>query len=55
MVQDAPPPEVLQSFLDFAAGAVLVAHNAQFDVDFLKAKCQQFFERKNSTGLSWIP
>lgn len=47
MVRDAPEPaDVLRSFLDFCGGSVLVAHNARFDVDFLKAKCQQFFNQK---------
>lgn len=37
MVIEAPPIEqVLPSFLEFAAGAVLVAHNAGFDVGFLR-------------------
>src|SRR5919112_4055090 len=37
MVADAPPIEsALPAFLEFAAGAVLVAHNAPFDVGFLK-------------------
>ncbi len=38
MVLDAPRIEaVLPGFLEFAAGAVLVAHNARFDTGFLKA------------------
>lgn len=38
MVIDAPPiTQVLPSFLEFAHGAVLVAHNARFDIGFLKA------------------
>jgi DNA polymerase-3 subunit epsilon len=37
MVADAPPIQsALPAFLEFAAGSVLVAHNARFDVGFLK-------------------
>ena len=40
MVAKAPRiSSVLPSFLEFAAGAVLVAHNAPFDIGFLKAAC----------------
>ncbi|GAA4366749.1 DEDD exonuclease domain-containing protein [Nocardioides caricicola] len=42
MVADAPPIEsALPSFLEFAAGCVLVAHNAPFDVGFLKYFAEQ--------------
>lgn len=38
MLVDAPPIEqVLPTFLEFARGAVWVAHNAGFDIGFLKA------------------
>jgi DNA polymerase III subunit epsilon len=40
MVGTAPRIEAaLPAFLEFARGAVLVAHNARFDVSFLKAAC----------------
>jgi DNA polymerase-3 subunit epsilon len=40
MLTPAPPiEEVLPSFLEFIRGAVLVAHNAPYDVGFLKAAC----------------
>ena len=42
MVRDAPPiSAVLPMFLEFARGAVLVAHNAGFDIGFLRAAAQQ--------------
>ena len=47
MVYDAPTiATVLPSFLEFIRGAVLVAHNARFDIGFLKAACAR-------TGLPW--
>ncbi|WP_114561304.1 DEDD exonuclease domain-containing protein, partial [Desertihabitans aurantiacus] len=42
MVATAPPlAAVLPSFLQFAAGATWVAHNASFDVGFLRRACEQ--------------
>jgi DNA polymerase-3 subunit epsilon len=42
MVCDAPRIEsVLPAFLEFARGAVLVAHNAGFDIGFLKAAAKR--------------
>lgn len=43
MVADSPTlGQVLPGFLEFARGCVLVAHNARFDVGFLKRACEQF-------------
>ncbi|OYN89641.1 DEDD exonuclease domain-containing protein [Parenemella sanctibonifatiensis] len=40
MVMQAPPlATVLPSWLEFSRGATLVAHNARFDVGFLKRAC----------------
>ena len=42
MVSDAPTIDsVLPMFLEFARGAVLVAHNAGFDIGFLRAAAQR--------------
>jgi DNA polymerase-3 subunit epsilon len=47
MVAPAPPVgAALAAFLEFAAGCVLVAHNAPFDLSFLQAACA-------TTGLVW--
>lgn len=42
MVDDAPSiRSVLPSFLEFSIGAVLVAHNAPFDIGFLRSACEK--------------
>ncbi len=47
MVYNAPTiATVLPSFLEFIRGSVLVAHNARFDIGFLKAGCARL-------GLPW--
>jgi DNA polymerase III subunit epsilon len=47
MVASAPPLETaLPAFLEFSRGAVLVAHNAPFDLGFLRAGCERL-------GLAW--
>jgi DNA polymerase-3 subunit epsilon len=49
MVCGAPSvATVVPSFLEFARGAVLVAHNAPFDVGFLKTACQRL-------AIAWPP
>lgn len=47
MVIEQPPIQaVLPSFLEFAHGSVLVAHNAPFDIGFLKHFCREI-------GIDW--
>lgn len=47
MVYDAPTiATVMPAFLEFIRGSVLVAHNARFDIGFLKAACGRL-------GLPW--
>ena len=47
MVRDAPTiSAVLPMFLEFARGAVLVAHNAGFDIGFLRAAAER-------CGIAW--
>jgi DNA polymerase-3 subunit alpha (Gram-positive type) len=42
MVKDAPPiEEQLEAFKEFCAGCVVVAHNAEFDVGFMKEKAKR--------------
>ena len=42
MLAGAPPlPPVLASFLEFRAGGVLVAHNAPYDLGFLRTACAE--------------
>ncbi len=47
MVKDAPfPAEVLGRFKEFAAGAILAAHNARFDLGFLREKFKVYLDEE---------
>lgn len=60
MVADAQTiEEVLPRFMEFVEGSVLVAHNANFDVSFISAKCDNLgishdFTYVDTMGLSRI-
>lgn len=42
MLKDAPSPkEALSAFLDFVRGRPLAAHNAEFDIGFIRAGCAE--------------
>lgn len=47
MVEDTPSPsEALEQFLDFAGDAILIAHNAHFDLGFLQRAASR-------AGITW--
>ena len=49
MLKDAPPlKEALEGFLRFVNGRPLSAHNAEFDIGFIREGCRQ-------TGLAFDP
>ncbi len=42
MLAGAPKlPDALRAFLDFAGGRILAAHNAEFDISFIRAGCEK--------------
>ncbi|MBR6381893.1 MAG: PolC-type DNA polymerase III [Lachnospiraceae bacterium] len=47
--------EVLPRFLSFCEGCALVAHNAEFDVNFIKEKCREQGYPKEFTYLDTMP
>ena len=50
MLEDKPPlSEKIRNFLDFLGDTVIVAHNAQFDIDFLNSECaKNYLKRTNN-------
>jgi len=55
MVKDAPSiEEILPKFLEFASNSVLVAHNANFDVSFIKSKAKKFNLNVNNAVLDTL-
>lgn len=56
MVKDAPKiEEVLPKFIDFIEDSILVAHNANFDVSFIKKNCKDLGIHFNNPILDTIP
>ena len=56
MVSDAPSEEeAVKSFFDFCGDAVLVAHNAPFDVSFIKAVCSRHGMKYGYTHMDTVP
>lgn len=56
MVKDAPlEAEAVKSFLEFCAGAPLIAHNASFDTGFIKAVCRRHGMEFESTFIDSVP
>ena len=55
MVCDAPDiSEVLPKFMDFCEGCALVAHNAKFDISFIKENCKRLGIEFDKTWLDTI-
>lgn len=47
LVKDFPPAkEVLEKFLDFIDGSILIAHNADFDMAFLRHHAKQLLNKE---------
>lgn len=56
MVADAPSEaEALKLFLDFCKGRILIAHNAPFDMSFLRAATARAGLPDNYTALDTVP
>lgn len=57
MVKDAPSQEkAVRAFLDFCGeNTILVAHNAQFDISFIRAACERYDIPYNHTFIDTVP
>lgn len=57
MVKDAPSQEeAVRAFLDFCGeNTILVAHNAQFDISFIRAACERYEIPYNHTFIDTVP
>ena len=47
--------EAIQAFLDFTAGRPLAAHNAEFDIGFIRTGCQRYGIEFQPTFLDTLP
>ena len=55
MVEGAPKlEEAMDMFLEFSKGCMLVAHNAPFDLGFIKEKCRKLGKDCDFTGLDTV-
>lgn len=55
MVQDAPfISEIMPKFLEFAKDAIFVAHNAKFDMGFIKEKCDMLSIKHDFTYIDTV-
>lgn len=55
MVQGAPKEsEAVSAFLDFCAGAVVVAHNAPFDTSFIRKACENIGREYTLTSIDTV-
>ena len=56
MVADAPSQEeALRSFLDFVKGRPLAAHNAEFDIGFIRTGCERYNIPFTPAALDTLP
>ncbi len=55
MVEDAPEEEAaVRDFLEFCGDRVMVAHNAPFDMSFIKASCERLGIKKEFTSIDTV-